>query len=83
MNVLFSDFSFYGRCAFRISLSRRPVILTSFPTAFSPSSSKVEAMSHIKLSPDRAYIFEFSSRFTKNLRYFDSLPLLNVYLYKL
>ena len=38
MNVLFSDFSFYGRRAFRV-LSRWPVILTSFPTAFSTSFS--------------------------------------------
>ena len=53
-----------------MSLSRRPVIVTSFPTALSLSSSKVEAMSHIKLSFDRAYIFEFFVSFYEELTLF-------------
>ena len=50
--------------------------------------------SRTRISSDLAYFYanlastartfsNFSSRFTENLRYFDSLPLLNVYLYEL
>ena len=57
MNVLFSDFSFYGHYAFRV-LSRWPVILTSFPTAFSTSFS----ISSSRSGGDVAYQIQFRPR---------------------
>ena len=88
MNVLFSDFSFYGRRALRVSLQTagHPDLVPDLVPDLRPPEA--ETMTHTNLVPTahtfRIFVpFSASYAFSKDLRYLDSLPLLNVYLYKL